>query len=325
MSEDVIDGHGDRRLIGVLVTFRRPAELSISLARLARQDRPLDHLVVVDNDRSARTADLVDEFVRQGNDASYVATSENLGPAGGIAIGMEHALRRASDSDWIVLVDDDDPPGEPNVISNIADFGSDMLAADPRTAGVGLVGARFDWKRGRLNRVGDAELIGAVPVDYIGGNQFPFYLASAVRDVGTFATNLFFGFDDLEYGLRLRRGGYRLFAAGSLWLDQRRKEGRLGLHVRPASALGEPGWRRYYSLRNTIHILRSNGRNATAARVAVVRGIAKPLVNLPRSPRGAWRHLRLGARACRDGWMGKMGRTIEPDGYDGVEPKAVPR
>jgi glycosyltransferase involved in cell wall biosynthesis len=323
MREAAVDGDRDRRLVGVLVTFRRPAELSTSLARLADQDRPLDHLVVVDNDRSARAADLVDEFVRQGNDASYVATPENLGPAGGIAIGMEHALRRARDADWIVLVDDDDPPDEPSVLSNMANFGAEMLAADPRTAGVGLVGARFDWRRGRLNRIGDAELIGAVPVDYIGGNQFPFYLASAVRDVGPFATNLFFGFDDLEYGLRLRRSGYRLFASGSLWLEQRRRQGRLGLHVRPAGALGEPGWRRYYSLRNTIHILRSNGRGATAARVAVVRGIAKPLANVPRGPRAAWRHLRLGARACRDGWMGKMGRTIEPDGYDGVDPRAV--
>ena len=319
MSASTSPRDHDRQLIGVLVTFRRPVELSVSLARLADQDRPLDHLVVVDNDGDERVAREIHEFVRRGHDATYVATSENLGPAGGIAVGMEHALRRARDGDWVVLLDDDDPADGPDVLSSLADFGASMLATEPRTGGVGLVGARFDWKSGRLDRVSDEDLRGAVSVDYIGGNQFPFYLAAAVSAVGPFDRSLFFGFDDLEYGLRLRHAGYRLFGSGPLWLEQRRRAGRLGLEVSPSRTLGEAGWRRYYSIRNIIQILRSNGRDATAVRVAMVRGIGKPLANLPRDPRRAWRHLRLGVRACRDGWAGRMGRTIEPDGYDGAE------
>ena len=38
------------RLLGVLVTFRRPEDLGETLHRLAEQDRKLDTLVVVDNE-----------------------------------------------------------------------------------------------------------------------------------------------------------------------------------------------------------------------------------------------------------------------------------
>lgn len=316
MNPRAMPGSSGRRLVGVLVTFRRPVELSDSLARLADQDRRLDHLVVVDNDGSSAVAHQVEAFAQSGHDAVYVATPENLGPAGGIALGMRHALRRADDRDWIVLVDDDDPAERTDLLAELSDFGEAMLAAEPMTAGVGLVGARFDPTRGRLYRLSDDEIDGPVPIDYIGGNQFPFYLAGAVRTVGVFDSSLFFGFDDLEYGLRLRRAGYKLFASGPLWLEQRRGAGRLGLTVTPSRTVSGVGWRRYYSLRNLIEILRSDGQSGAAARVALVRGIGKPLVNLPREPRLAWRHLSLGLRACRDGWMGKMGRTIEPDGYE---------
>jgi len=307
--------HHDRRLIGVLVTYRRPVELADSLLRLTDQDRNLDHLVVVDNDADEAVARHVGALLDEGQDVSYVATAENVGPAGAIALGMQRALQRARDRDWIVLIDDDDPASGPSVLSRLADFGAAMLDTEPRTAAVGLVGARFDWTTGRLMRVSDAELEEPVPVDYIGGNQFPFYLAAAVRAIGPFDASLFFGFDDLEYGLRLRRAGYRLFASGPMWFEERRRSGRLGVKVGPSRTLGDVDWRRYYSLRNTVRILKVGGRSGTAARVGLLRGIGKPLLNLPRDPARAWRHLRLGIRAFRDGWIGRLGRTMEPQGY----------
>lgn len=307
------------RLFGILVTYRRHQELARYLAILQLQDRPLDQLVVVDNEGSSEVADAIARYDDHDHPASYVAAHENLGPAGGIALGMRQVLQMAEDHDWLLLLDDDDPPDRPSILSELSAFADQMVGADRWTAGVGLVGARFDWRRGRLNRVSDSQLTGAVSVDYIGGNHFPFYLASAVRSVGPFAADLFFGFDDLEYGLRLGAAGYHLYASGPLFFERRRRTGRLGMDVRPTVGLDRAGWRRYYSLRNTIRILRLYRRDAAAARVAVVRGIGKPIANLPRSPRLAWRHLRLGARACRDGWTGRMGRTIEPDGYDVLE------
>jgi rhamnopyranosyl-N-acetylglucosaminyl-diphospho-decaprenol beta-1,3/1,4-galactofuranosyltransferase len=304
---------GPPRLHGVLVTFRRPQALTATLGRLEAQSRRLDRLVVVDNAPSPAGRDAVDAHPRAASETRYVAAPENLGPAGGIALGMRALLEDGGDRDWAVLLDDDDPPEEDDGLARLEGFGQAMLEADPRTGGVGLTGARFDWRRGRPVRMADRDLAGPVPVDYVGGNQLPTYRVEVVRAVGPFRDELFFGFDDLEFGLRLRRAGYSLYVDGDRWRERRAARGRMGLESGPSLQLAELSWRRYYSLRNVVWILRSHGRSGAALRVAGQAGLGKPLLHLARAPRPALAHLRLNARACLDGWRGRMGRTLEPD------------
>ncbi len=300
------------RLHGILVTYRRPAHLEETLRRMWAQRRPLDRLVVVDNHPDGEGRRIVSSALQDDRPIEYLPAPENLGPAGGIALGMRHVLRSAGDRDWVVTLDDDDPPRDEDVLEDLETFAHQMLARDPRTGAVGLVGARFDGRRGRLLRLGDGELAGAVGVDYVGGAHFPFFRVSALRDVGPFRSDLFFGLDDLEFGLRLRAAGYRIYVDGDRWRWNRGRGGRLGMDVRPSRRLGEPTWRRYYSLRNAVWILRKHGRGGAALRVTLIHGLGKPLVNLVRSPASSLSHLRLNWSACRDAWAGRMGRTLEP-------------
>jgi glycosyltransferase involved in cell wall biosynthesis len=301
------------RIHGILVTYRRPAELHLSLERLAGQRRPLDSLVVVDNAAGGEAAAIVGTHA-QALPAEYVPAPDNLGPAGGIALGMDRVAASAADDDWVLTLDDDDPLTDADVVADLEAFAIRMLERDVRTAQVGLVGARFDRRRGRLARVRSGEMAGPVLVDYIGGNHCPFIRVGPLREVGPFRSELFFGLDDLDFGLRLRRAGYRTYVDGDRWRVRRATRRGLDRDVEPSLELGLASWRRYYSLRNAIDILRSNGEHATAARVMLVSGIAKPVANLTREPRAALAHLRLNWRACRDGWTGRLGRTIDPDG-----------
>jgi hypothetical protein len=231
-------------LFGILVTYRRPAQLSDTLSRLKAQSLCPDRLIVVDNAPSPENEELLRRrYSREGTE--YLGTSANLGPAGGIALGMQRVLEFADDRDWILLLDDDDPPGEPDTVDHLYRFARKSRDADPRTAGVGLLGARFDFGRGRLHRMEDHELEGSVAVDYIGGNAFPTYLTGAVREVGTFASALFWGFDDLEFGLRLRRAGYSMYADGPRWLAGREKGGTIGA---PRPTIPSCGWPELASL-----------------------------------------------------------------------------
>jgi len=300
------------RLYGVLVTYRRPAPLAETLRRIWAQRRPLDRLVVVDNHPDEEGRRIVSSALQDGRPIDYLPAPENLGPAGGIALGMRHVLRSAGDRDWVVTLDDDDPPKDEDVLEELETFAHRMLARDARTGAVGLVGARFDGRRGRLHRLDDGELAGPVGVDYVGGAHFPFLRVAALRDVGPFRSDLFFGLDDLEFGLRLRAAGYRLYVDGDQWRRSRQLGGRLGMEVEPSRTLGEPTWRRYYSLRNAVWILRKHGRGGAAFRVTLIHGLGKPLANLVRSPASSVGHLRLNWSACRDAWAGRMGRTLEP-------------
>jgi glycosyltransferase involved in cell wall biosynthesis len=301
-------------LIGVLPTYRRTELLGPTLAALGQQSRVLDRLVVVDNEGSADTRSLVAATTILGCTVEYLWPGENKGFAGGVAAGMRHALAFARDDDWIVLLDDDDPPRYLTALETLSSFGAEMRAKDRRTAAIGISGGWFDWRRGRMRRVPDADLTGPVPVDHVAGNQLPFFLVSALRDVGVFYDDLFFGFSELEFGLRLWRAGYTLYGYGPLWLESRRRTGRLQLEMRPSRRVGPVNWRDYYSLRNAIFILRRFERPGTALRVTMVQGLGKPIANLPLSPASAVAHLRSNLRAIADGWLGRMGRRVEPDG-----------
>jgi glycosyltransferase involved in cell wall biosynthesis len=294
-----------------LVTYRRAEFLRATLERLSFQSRRLDALIVVDNEASDTTRFLVESAPRSGSTVTYLRAPENLGFAGGVAFGMEHAMRFVHDGDWLVLFDDDDPPPRGSTVEEVEAFAMRMLRRDRRTAAVGLTGGRFDWQRGRIVRVPSAELTGAVSVDYVGGDHIPFFRAGAIRDVGPFDRLLFFGLSEVEFGLRLRRAGYHLYAHGDRWAEARRRFERSG---GPGLRLPPIHWKRYYTLRNTIYILRLHGHPLVAVEVAAMRGIAKPLVNLPLTPILAARHLGLNARACFDGFVGNMGRRVEPDG-----------
>jgi GT2 family glycosyltransferase len=254
-----------------VVTFRRPAELSLTLSRLGAQDRPLERLVVVDNGPTPQAKQAVAGYAAGGHDAVYVPARENLGPAGGLAMGMKRISASVDDRDWIVLLDDDTPPYKPSLLAELQGFGDSQVDADPSTGAVGITGARFDWRRRRLVRPRDVELVGPVPLDCIGGNQFPLYRASAIRQVGPMRGELFFSLEELDYGLRLREAGYTLYGCGPLCREQRARQHRLGLGVRPRLGLDEPSWRRYYSLRNLLYILRVRGRTAAAVQVAITR------------------------------------------------------
>jgi GT2 family glycosyltransferase len=312
------------RLYGVLVTFDRPRALEHTLDRLLAQTRPPDRLLLVDNGRAHPAGEVAGRYRARGLDITYLATDDNIGPAGGFALGMARALETAGDDDWIVLLDDDDPPYFDDALARAMEFARAQVARDEATGAVGISGGRFDRTRGRVLRVGDDEIHDAVAVDHITGGGLPTYRVAAVRRTGVMRADLFFGYEELEYGLRLDAAGFHLYADGEAWRERKTDKRDKGLlppeevSARRAATtnlrVGDTTWRRYYSLRNLILILRGSGYGFAALRVSLVRGVGKPFVNLFVSPREASRQLALGVRAVKDGWMGKTGRTVDPAG-----------
>ena len=311
VQEQHVQQHPDR-VHGVLVTYRRPYWLQASLDALARQTYPLTSLTIVDNAPDPANAAIIDEHRTPGLEVRYLPSSSNLGPAGGLAVGMAAVLEIADDADWILGLDDDDPPADDAILAHLVEFAHNLCGAG-EVGGVGVSGSRLDRTNGRLLRPADEELEGAVPVDYIGGNQLPLYAASAVRAVGVPEARLFFGFDDLEFGLRLVENGFPLYSSGVLHRSARAAANRLDLEVRPGTGiLGPPTWRRYYSLRNLIWILLQNGLHRQAVRVAMTHGLGKPVANLPRHPMWAVQHSVLNGQAIVHGFRDRLGLTVQP-------------
>jgi len=266
-------------------------------------------LIVVDNGHDDKTREIVQES--WGSDFEYVAPTENLGPAGGFAVGMRAALETADDADWLLMLDDNDPPPTSTSIAELRCFADTAVALEPLTAGVGLGGPRWDPRRGRMAKIPDEHLHGLVEVEYFGAGRLPMYRAGVIRKEGVAQSELFFGFEELELALRLRRGGYHLYASGAVMRRRRASEPKNW--DKPSVALSRSvSWRDWYAIRNFVYVQKRYGRLGAALRYAVIAGLVKPLLSLPRSPRRAIQHMAQSSRAASDGFRGRLGRTVDP-------------
>lgn len=302
MSESGVER--EWQLHAVVVTFRRPDVVRHTVSTVTAQSCPPDTWTVVDNDPSEEA----ETWALQLPNGRYVAAPENLGPAGGIAEGLRTVLRDAADDDFVVLVDDDDPPPDRDALRWLLDLHESASAGGP-VAGTGLTGARFDARRGLVRRVLDHELGPVTDVDFIGGNQLPVYSVRAVRAVGVFDASLFFGCEELEYGLRLRAAGWRLVVGGPIVQFVRRLNQREQLGRRTAGH-GLASWRRYYSARNLVVVTRRYGGRLPSLVAALHAGPGSGVRSIVRSGRfgEAW----MAVRGAFDGLRGRVGRVFEP-------------
>ncbi len=297
----------DIRLGAFITTLNRPHLLRETLGLLQAQTRPPDHILVIDNANSSDTRAVLRAFPAAW--VTYHGMSDNVGPAGAAAFALERLS--AQEYDWIYWGDDDNPPGSADTIARLL-----VLAQSaPRDAGaIGAVGARWDWSSGTTKRLPDEALTGTVDVDVVGGGQQLILRRETVMNVGLPDRRLFFGFEELEYCLRIRRAGYRLLVDGGMMKECRVRWGRLDWNP-SRSKRGDLAphalWRRYYSTRNYIFAMRTFER-PDLARNEVLKAMGRAFLSWRRGPKFGSAFTALQLRGVVDGYRGHMGRTVVP-------------
>jgi hypothetical protein len=208
--------------------------------------------------------------------------------------------------------DDDDPPQTADSIERLLELAA---AAGDDIGGVGSTGALWDWSTGKIQRIPDDDLSGVIDVDVIGGNQQLIIRSEAVKKAGLPDTRLFFGFEELEYCLRLRVAGYRLVVNGEVMRECRARAGRLNLAAPsrlrdcyPYNAM----WRGYYSTRNYIFAMNRTFRRPDLARYEALKAVGRACLSWRRGPRVGAAVTMLQMRGIIDGVFGHMGRTVTP-------------
>jgi GT2 family glycosyltransferase len=294
------------RLAGFITTMNRPQVLKETLHALQSQTRSLDHVLIVDNANSIDTRDVVASFPASW--ISYHGMKENAGPAGASAFALERLS--AAGYDWIWWGDDDNPPGTADTIERLLA----VAARAPKDVGaVGAVGAVWDWRRGQMFRLPDEALKGTVDVDIVAGNQQLILRREAVTSVGLPDARLFFGFEEPEYCLRIRRAGYRVLVDGDMMRECRVRWGRLDWTRSQTSAevSHHTIWRRYYSTRNYIYAMR-NFERPDLARHEMLKSVGRAVLSWRRGLKFGCAFTLLQLRGVIDGYRGHMGRTVVP-------------
>lgn len=277
-----------------VVTFRRPDSLRKVLDSLTSQQLPPTLIVVADNDPD-RSAEAAAREVTAPCRVIYLPLAENTGPAGGWAAAVAAARTEADRGDFVAVFDDDDPITDTDVMKELV---VELGDHPPNVGAIGLRGATIGRWTGLLRRVpeGVAERASA---DYLASNGAPLYRWSVIDDRGFFDRDLFFGFEDLDLGLRLRSSGY-LICVSSIPTRQ----------VVLDTAPDRTPWREYYKTRALVTIARRH-LGLTALAVTIARSFLAGVVRFARPSQQ--RHLLIARiRGIADGLRGMLG----PRGYN---------
>jgi glycosyltransferase involved in cell wall biosynthesis len=238
---------------GFIMTYERPEILASTIAKVFAQSMAPQKLVIVDNSESEKTKILIESI--DDPRLEYVAVGYNAGPAGAAKVGLQ---RLASEGyEWIYWGDDNDPP-------NGRDTLKDELNLAEQTTNVGIigeVGVHFNKYTGRTSGYKNKELQKIMDADAVAGGRQMIVSKKAV-DAGILPTEkLFFGFEELDFCIKVKKAGFRIIFDGEKMKAGRSEQGNhdpnykwRGKTIQQADKI----WRQYYSSRNMLSILFRN-------------------------------------------------------------------
>jgi GT2 family glycosyltransferase len=276
------------------------------LRSLAELDWPRHTAIVVDNGSTDGTAAAVETDFP---DVVVVETGHNLGFAEGNNAGLQAAL--AIGADYVLLLNNDTVV-DPALLTELVDEAERRPDAgalcpliyylDPPDR-IWYAGARFDARRGHNGRhtgygERDEGQYTAVRETGRGTGAAMLVRRAVIEQVGFLDGELFLQVEDVEWSLRMRAVGWRIFfvPAARVWHKVSRTTG--GEHA-PATA--------YYEVRNTLAVCdryAPRGGLARLRRASTVLGVAVVHARLARRPAVNIRAAIDGLRDWRDGRLG---------------------
>lgn len=240
------------------MTFERPTEVREMILKLKEQSVSPDKILIVDNSASLDTQLLVEDI---GDPAiHYFRVGMNSGPAGAAHFGLK--ILASEGFDWIYWGDDDDPPRNPNDFKILFEVLRRANSSYERIGIVGKAGGKFNKLTGRTSSFRNRELKdGIMEADFVPGNNISIINGSMINEGIQPNQKLFFGFEELDFCLKVKRAGYRIIFDSAAFLERRKSSGRghpdykwkgqsIGMH--------DKLWRQYYSTRNMLNILTVN-------------------------------------------------------------------
>ena len=283
------------RVAAVVVTYNRREVLAGTLRAIHAQTRPPDRVYVVDNASADGTPDLLRTAFA---DATHIRLAENLGPAGGLAMGIAAARDDGFDAYW--LFDDDSSP--------YIDALEVLLAADRESRRSGIVGSEGGIVRSGLIRflndprvrLDERMVNRPLAVDFVELDG-SVVTREVVDTIGLPRVEYFMMLESVEFSLRARRAGF------GVTLLPRDVFHRRSLGSVPGTNL----WRSYYQSRNQLRMaldFRSPG-----LMLGCLARQARFMVTALGSPDRRWDRIALRSRGLWDAIRGRMGRRIEPD------------
>lgn len=254
------NGFNHQKFAAFIITRDRIKHLEHTIQELQQQTVPPSLILIVDNSEKEHTREQYADYKVEG--IQYLHTGYNAGPAGGAHIGLKTLFEQGYE--WVMWVDDDDPPKFRDLTESLVKIIDNHQQI--RLGMVGAVGEKFNKNAAKTIRFRDDELKGYLRADTISGNMFPLVNRKVYEEGLLPDKDLFFGYEDLDFGLLLKRKNWEILVSGELHLRHRELAGRIGLKrsIYQRKKMSSV-WREYYSTRSLMKILLYREQNILAA------------------------------------------------------------
>jgi len=286
-----------------IMTFERANILAVTIESLLNQTVIPEKILIIDNSLSDETKLLIERI--DNPRIAYHKVGFNAGPAGAARIGLEKLTEEGYQ--WIYWGDDDDPPTFDDTFEKLF-----LIINNKSFNKLGMVGAVGQW----FNRLtGTIERIPTniikendiVEVDSVAGNQSMIVNAEVIK-MGIFPDeNLFFGFEELDFCLKIRKAGLKIMVSSELFIRAREKYNRISFtksiyHKSDLIYLK----RQYYSLRNLLIILKRE-QLYPAYVFNLLKGLGKSLWGFRYGWEYGMKNFLYLVQGIRDSWLVRLG------------------
>lgn len=226
----------------VVVTYKRPEALRMTLVAILSQGIPESKVVVINNDPSVYLSP--NEIGSSYTQITILNQLENIASAGGFALGMEFIADRGLKWAWLFNDDSRPVPGSfdslARSIQNVPNNKIGLVKiANFNAQGKAIL---LNWKGVRVPSYVEPS-VELVPTDLV---TFDGCLISTdlIRFIGTCDPAYFMGTYEFDYCLRAKDAGYGIYTLPNGMIEDE-KAGSQG---------GTPPWRQYYNTRNHLHL-----------------------------------------------------------------------
>lgn len=238
-----------------VMTYERSAIILDTIKKLQSQTFPPEVILIVDNSASNLTKDLIQDQAFQ--DVIYHQVGYNSGPAGAAYYGLKELTR--SGYDWIYWGDDDNPPRNRHVIEDLFSGIGYLAQRNFKLGVIGEKGGKFNLNTGRIRSLSNSELQKNkyIEVDSIPGGHSMIVNSQVIKDGILPDPELFFGFEEFDFCLKVQKAGYKLFVDAEKWYRIRALANNAAINYQwKHTNLGADTLirREYYSTRNLLRI-----------------------------------------------------------------------
>ena len=243
------------RIIVVVVTYNRRPLLAQCIEALSNQSLSASTIMIIDN----ASTDDTEPWYKSSNHIKnekiiYKKLNLNVGGAGGFSFGLQYALDK--EYEWVWLMDDDALP-ERDALEKLMHhasktndiYGSIARDGNSTSWDTTLITTRTPHTTNQLSEIPEVGEVSFLP--FLG-----FLVNTAlVQKIGLPDSTFFISGDDLEYCLRAKSSGSRIYVIGNSIVNHPRADIQnfrfLNLSFRN---LKIPPWKNYYYVRNKILI-----------------------------------------------------------------------